>query len=112
MLRQLLFTLFVGFICCTGCGKKSAGASSAPYDVAGVKVDYPKLQADLTGAAPEAQALVADLGSNLRYGFYDKALQSLDKLSSSPGLTDAQKQSVNAVIEQMKQVIAKAGASR
>lgn len=111
-IKQIAVWTVVAAFCFTGCSKKQTVAPMAPLDVSGVKVDLPKLQADFNGAPPEAQALIADIGSSLRYGLYEKTLVALDKLSSTPGLTDPQKQTVNTVIEQMKQVIAKAGASR
>ncbi len=109
---KLIAAVCLGIICCIGCGKKGPPATPPPYDVAGVKVDFPKLTDAMRGSGPELEALATDASSNVRYGLYDKALQSLDKLASTPTLTDLQKQAVNTVIEQMKQVIAKAGASR
>ena len=104
----LLMLLLVGI---SGCGKKQPPAS-APMDVGGVKVDMPKLNQEFATATPEIQATVHEASSDLRYGQYEKALQSLDKLMSNPALSDSQKKVVTDVIEQMKQVIAKAGPAR
>ena len=94
-----------------GCGKKQPAASPA-YEINGVKVDVPKLQEAFAGASPEIQADVNQTTLNLRYGMYEKSLMALDRLSSNPALNDTQKKVVNDLIEQMKQLIAKAGPSR
>jgi hypothetical protein len=109
---KLVAAVCIGIIAFTGCSKKGPPATPPPYDVAGVKVDFPKLTDAFRGAAPELEALVAEASSSVRYGLNAKALESLDKLAATPTLTDPQKQAVNTVIEQMKQVVAKAGASR
>lgn len=112
-IKQFALCLMVATLGITGCGKKQTGPPpSAPVDVAGVKVDLPKLQAEFDNAAPELKGLATDATSAIRYGLYDKTLMALDKLSTSPGLTDSQKETVNTVIEQMKQVVAKAGATK
>ena len=95
----------------TGCGKKQPPAPSA-FEVNGVKVDMPALQSAIVGASPDLQAAVNNASSDLRYGQYVKALESLDKVASDPNLTEPQKKLVAQVIEQLKQVIAKAGPSR
>src|ERR1041385_7426039 len=97
---------FVG----AGCKKKDAGLG--PVDVSGVKVDMPKLQQTFADAKPELMAPMNETSSNLRYGFYDKAVASLEKLAAMPDLNAQQKKVVNEVLEQMKQVVAKAGPTR
>ena len=95
----------------TACGKKQPPTPSA-YEVSGVNVDMPALQSAFLGASQDLQAAVNDASADLRYGQYVKALESLDKVSSDPNLTEPQKKLVAQVIEQLKQVIAKAGPSR
>ncbi len=95
----------------SGCGKKQPTTLPAA-EISGVKVDIPKLRQSLVDAAPEVQAELNQVTSNVRYGQYEKALMALDKLANNPALNDAQKKVVNDVIEQMKQVIMKAGPSR
>ena len=97
-------------VCYVGCKKKEPAL--APYEISGVKVDMPKLQQTFADAKPELQGPLNETSSNVRYGFYDKAVQSLEKLAAAPDLTDQQKKVVNDVIEQMKQVVAKAGPTR
>ena len=100
--------LLLGF---AGCGKK-APAVPQGLDIQGVKVDLPKLQMEFSSAAPELQTDVNQAASGLRYGQYEKALMSLDHLINNPALSEPQKKVVNEVIEQMKQLIAKAGPVR
>ena len=105
------FVLSVLLLGLAGCGKKKP-VVQPPYEMSGVKVDVPKLQQAFVGAPPELQADVNQTALNLRYGMYEKSLQSLDRLINNPGLNDAQKKVVNDLIEQMKQLITKAGPSR
>jgi len=104
-----LLTLLL--LACAGCGKK-APAVPQSLDIQGVKVDLPKLQAEFSTAAPELQSDVNQASSGLRYGQYEKALMSLDHLVNNPALSEPQKKAVTEVIEQMKQLIAKAGPVR
>ena len=80
--------------------------------MSGVKVDVRNLETALATAPPEVKQQVNDFHQDFNYGLYEKALVTLDKLATNPSLTDPQKKAVNDVIEQMKQVIAKAGAKR
>jgi len=100
-----------GLLLVGGCGKKQPTAPPA-YEINGVKVDVPKLQQAFAGSPPEIQADVNQTTLNLRYGMYEKSLMALDRLASNPGVNDSQKKVVNDLIEQMKQLIAKAGPSR
>ena len=95
----------------SGCGKK-APPTPPPAEISGIKVDVPKLRQTLSGAPQEVMSDMNMFTSSLRYGQYEKALMGLDKLASNPGLNDTQKKVVNDVIEQMKQVIVKAGPTR
>jgi hypothetical protein len=96
----------------SGCGKKNEMPPTTPMDISGVKVDFPKLQQEFANAPQDVLDSVHQAQSGLRYGQFEKCLQSLDKLASTPNLTESQKKVVNDVIEQMKQVIAKMGPSR
>jgi len=99
-------------LCFIGCGKKGSDSQLATMEIAGVKVELPKLQQEFANAPQELQDPVHQVVASIRYGQYERALQSLDKLVNSQGLTDSQKKTVNDVIEQIKQVIAKVGPSR
>jgi len=109
------YNLYCCLILCAlafaGCGKKEPPTPPA-YEISGVKVDMPKLQAAFAGAPPELTSDINTATSMVRYGQYEKAMQSLDKLSSNPALNDAQKKVVTDVLEQLKQVVMKAGPSR
>ena len=110
--EQIIFGILVaGLLAFSGCGKKAPQIPAA-YEVSGVKVDMPKLQQAFAGAGKDLQPDVAWTEYNIRRGQYVEALTSLDKLVNNPNLNDAQKNAVNEVIEEMKQVINKAGPSR
>ncbi len=94
-----------------GCGKKGPQSPSA-YDVSGVKIDVPKFQQAFETAGDDVKAPATEAVSHIRYGQYAEALMSLDKLVNNPALSEPQKKVVNDVIEQLKQVISKAGPSR
>ena len=104
----LLSLVLLSFV---SCGKKAPEVPPA-QDIAGVKVDLPKLQQVFADAPQPVQDQFHQATSGMRYGQYEKALQYLDKLLNDPAVTDAQKKVVSEVIEQMKQVIAKVGPSR
>jgi predicted small lipoprotein YifL len=105
---MLLMACAVAFC---GCGKKQP-PTPPPAEISGVKVDVPKLRQAFIGAAQELQSDMNAFTSSLRYGQYEKGLMALDKLSQNPALNEAQKKVVGEVIEQMKQVIEKAGPQR
>jgi len=110
--EQIMFGVLVaGLLAFTGCGKKEPQIPVA-YEIKGVKVDMPKLEQAFAGAGNDLKIDVVQTASNIRYGQYVEALVSLDKLLNKPNLSDAQKKVVNEVIEEMKQVINKAGPSR
>jgi hypothetical protein len=93
-----------------GCGKSQEQQQGPPpMTINGVKVDVPKLQL-LTADKPELLDGVNKTMMAIRYGKYDEALAELDKLAAAASLTDPQKKLVNDVIEQVKQVAAKAAA--
>jgi len=92
-----------------------AGCSKAPdvseqMEISGVKLDVPKLQQAFATDKPELQAGVSKAVMNIRYGQYDQALAELQKLGAVPTLTEPQKKLVNDLVEQVKQLAAKAPA--
>lgn len=93
-----------------GCKKKPlAGTQGAPIQIEGIAVDLPKLQAAIAaGGNADLQAGVSGVYQGIRYRQYQKALMELDKLASDTNLTDEQKKLANEVLEQLKQVVAKA----
>ncbi len=93
----------------TGCKKKVVDTGLAPMTVQGVQVDIPKLQASLESSTnADLKSSATEMFQSFRYGKYDATLMELDKLSNSPNLDEQQKKLVSTVIDQMKQVIAKA----
>jgi hypothetical protein len=92
-----------------GCKKSERGVVVAPArEVFGVMVDLPRLDVDFTNASPAVMNSVAVIKSAYRYGRFEQAAAELDKLSNDAGLTPAQQKLVTTLIEQTKQVIAKA----
>jgi hypothetical protein len=101
-----LITLFAALagVCLlvAGCKKEEA---APPVPQGGI--DMPKLNEALSTASAEAKAALADVQFGIRYNDYPKALQALNKLAATSGLTDAQKKAINDMIEQVKTAIAK-----
>jgi hypothetical protein len=85
-----------------GCSK-SDQTPPAPQ-VNGVTVDLPKLTEAFANSSQELKSTATQVGFNIRYGKYEDALMSLDKLANDPGTTDAQKKVVNQVINEAKQL--------
>lgn len=102
--------LAFGMLGLTGCKKKSGttGPDLPPMEVEGVKVELPKLVNALNTANQDAQSSARNVQLAFRYRQFEKALMEMDKLSSDTTLTDDQKKLVAEVLEQVKQVVAKA----
>ena len=94
-----------------GCKKKAPPPPQATT-IGGVKVDAPRLAAELATAGPEAKTALTDFQMALRYQMYERALAPLDKLANDPTLNESQKKVVNDVIEQIKQLIQQKGTAR
>ncbi len=110
LLASLLFAAMLAAL--VGCGKGTTTVTAQPYDINGVKVDIPALQETFASGTPDQQGTAREVVSAVRYGQYEKALMSLDKLVNDASLTEPQKKMVNQVIEQVKQLITKAGPCR
>ena len=104
----LLGLLSVALLALTACGNKDFKPPEY-HTINDVRVDIPQLE-EAFANAPDAQRLILsnDVLQGARYGNYEQALAGLDALSTDTTLTDPQKQIVNKVLEQMKQVLAKA----
>jgi hypothetical protein len=97
-------SLFLG----AGCSKSDA---TTDRNKAGVQVDIPKLLTECQDITkPEIQASLNQISSDVYIGKYDTTLAELEKLSNAPDLNDKQKKLVKEVIEQVKQLAAKAAA--
>ncbi len=77
-------------------------------EIEGVKVDAPALIAELADAPPQVYSQANEAISNIRYRLYVEAMMGLDNVRKQPGLTDKQKKLIGQVIDQLKQVNAKA----
>ena len=92
-------------------GCKKSGQTVAPNtEYYGVKVDWPKLDAEFVNCDPELQAGVDMARRHIRYSRFQQALVELDKLSRNPKLTESQKKAVSGLIEQTRHVLAQAPA--
>jgi hypothetical protein len=99
----LAFLLSLG-----ACSKSSETDKLPPMELEGVKVDTPRLMAEFVNAPPEIQRRVNDAVTNVRYKKYLEAMMGLDEALKNPALTDNQKKLITQVIDQLRQVIAKA----
>ena len=99
--------LTICLLASAGC-KKSGQAAPPKTDYSGVKVDWPKLDTEFANSDPEVQNGAYMAKRHIRYERFPEALVELEKLSSNPKLTDAQKKLVADLAEQTKQAIAKA----
>ena len=102
--------LAAGLLAFAGCGHKQTIEEPPPYDVSGVQVDIPKLQ-QAFATSPDKVKLNQAL-MMIRYGQYAQAQVSLEKMVANPALNEQQKKSLADVVNQMKQVVAKAGPVR
>jgi hypothetical protein len=90
-----------------GC-KKSDQSAAPNTEYYGVKVDWTKLDTEFFNSDQELQASASMAKRYIRYSQFPQALAELEKFSSNPKLTEAQKKTVNDLLEQTKQVFAKA----
>ena len=92
----------------SACSKSSPTEQQTSIEVEGVKLDTPQLLTEFMEASPELYKRVNDAITDVRYQGYLQAMMELDEVLKTPGLKDAQKKWLTKVIEQMKQVMAKA----
>jgi hypothetical protein len=100
----LLAVCLVAFASC----KKSDQPVAPTTEYYGVKVDWPKLETEFATSDQALQASASLAIRYIRYSEFPQAVAELERLSSNPKLTEAQKKVVNDLLEQTKQVIAKA----
>jgi hypothetical protein len=91
-----------------GCG----GDQKPPefFQVNGIRVDLPDLQQAFASGTPEQRTSLSEVQQGIRYQDFVKAMMALETLSQDASLTEPQKQLASKVMEQMKQVLAKAPA--
>ncbi len=103
----LLAAVLLSLLGPAGC--KKAPAPGLPHEHYGVTVDWPKLDSEFAGSTdPELVASAALVKRAFMYHQFGKAMVELDKLASNPKLNDSQRKLVNQLLEQTKQVLAKA----
>jgi hypothetical protein len=99
--------LLLCLVALAGCQKSDQGQSQSPV-FNGVKVDLPKLDLQFTNASPELMNSVTQIRRYYRYSQFLQAMMELDKVSNDASLNEAQKKLISELLEQTKQVIAKA----
>jgi len=108
-LRVLWGGFCLAFLALLGaCSKSNEADKLPPMEFEGVKVDTPRLMAEFVNASPEIQRRVNDAVTNVRYKKYLEAMMELDEVLKSPGLNDKQKKLIAQVLDQLKEVLAKA----
>jgi hypothetical protein len=100
----LLVICLVSFASC----KKSDQAVAPDTEYNGVKVEWPRLQAEFANSDPDLQKTASGAVRSIRYSLFPEALGALESLAANPKLTEAQKKLVADVTEQAKQALAKA----
>jgi hypothetical protein len=104
----------VAFVLLAVCVVAFAGCKKTDQSVApdtqfnGVKVDLPKFETEFSNSDQELQKAASLAARHIRYSQFPEALGDLERLSANPSLTEAQKKIATEVLEQTKQVIAKA----
>ena len=109
MKTNLWAVVFCGFglLCFSAC-KRSQAPVGPPQEFYGAKLEWAKLDPAFADAPEQTKATVALADRAFRYAQFPQGLEALDKLSNDPSLNEPQKKLVNDLIEQTKQVIAKA----
>ncbi len=92
----------------SGCSKSSNLENLPPIEVEGVQVDIPQLMADFSEVPPELYTKANEAATNVRYKKYMDAMMGFDAILKTPGLKPNQQKILTKVMDQLKQVIAKA----
>ena len=90
------------------CSKSSEANKLPPMEIEGVKVDLPRLSAEFVDAPPQLQTPVNDAVLKIRYKQYLQAMMGLDEVLKSPDLNEKRKKLIAQVLDQLKEVVAKA----
>ena len=96
--------LAVAVLLFSGCSKSNSGPEAASAQP--VPVDVPKLRDTCASGAPAVKAGANRAVMALRVANHATALAELEKLAADPSLTEAQKQAVKEVSEQVKHNLA------
>jgi hypothetical protein len=105
--QWMLALLAICVVAAAGCNKEEGDAPGPIPVYYGVKMEHlPKMDTEFTTASPEIRASVAHVKHFHRFAQFPQALAELSKLSKNPALTEAQKDAVNGLLEETKQVVA------
>ena len=99
ILRSFTVVFVAGsFLLASGCGKKDDATAVATVQV----IDASKLRPSFAAASDENKAMVETVMTSIQSSDYRTALANLEKLTQAQGVTDAQKQVVNDVKDQVE----------
>ena len=106
--NRIAIALLAGVFALAGCGKSSKPQPSAAVAV----TDMGKLQQAFPSPSAEVQASLNKVRFAVRYRQYEIVLTELDKLAKDASLTEPQKKAVNDKLEQVKQAVSAAAATK
>ncbi|MEI6391636.1 MAG: hypothetical protein WCT12_11085 [Verrucomicrobiota bacterium] len=89
-----------------GCKKSETAVMTREFS--GVQMDWPKLDVEFVNVSPDLQAQVSLVKRAFRYSQFPQAIVELEKLAKFPNLTAPQQKLVSNLLEQTRQVMAKA----
>ena len=96
--------LLLGFVAC----RKAELPPDPAAEYFGIKVDWPKLDTEFANPTQDMRDNLSIIKRFFRLGQIPRARAELEKLSSNPTLTEPQKKLVNDLLDQTKEVLAKA----
>jgi hypothetical protein len=105
--RMLLGLLAVGWIVLAGCKKSEPPVVHANVYF-GVQVDLDKLDPEFSSAGPELGHSAQLIKRYYLYSEFPRAAAELERLANDPGLSESQRKLAAVLLEQTRQVIAKA----
>ncbi len=105
--RGVFRLLAVGWIALAGCKKSEPPVvqSKAYY---GVQVDLTRLDVEFTNAGPDLERSASLVKRYYLYSEFPRAAAELDQLANNPGLSESQRKLAADLLEQTRQVMAKA----
>lgn len=102
----LIATTIPAGLAISGCGKKAETSGTPTWPANLPKIDLSKLNQAFPSPTltQDIRSQISKIRNDLRYGpkLYENVLAELGKLAGNSTLTDAQKQAINDVMEQVK----------
>lgn len=104
----MMLLLAAGLLAVVGCGKEKP---PAPVQQEG-KLDLVRLREAFASGSPEAQKRAGEVIQGVQSGKFMAALEALDLLANTSGLTDAQRTALAEVTPQIRQMARKSAVPR